>query len=119
MSAQPADAGAVRITLPRTIRAIRAALPEDRRAQFAADLEDTDAGGLVTVVDKRWTRAVVWSSPETMAQLREYQAGTLRTVPAKDVLGDRWPDRPATAWSSGSGQPAALARWMRSVMISS
>jgi hypothetical protein len=92
MSAQPADVGPVRTTLPRTIRAIRAALPADKRPEFAADLEDTEAGGLVTVVDKWWTRAVVWSSPETMAQLDAYRAGTLRTRTAKDVFGDRWPD---------------------------
>ena len=92
MSAQPADAAPMRTTLPRTIRAIRAALPEDKRTEFAADLEDTEAGGLVTVVDKWWTRAVVWSSPGTMAQLDAYRAGTLSTRTAKDVFGDRWPD---------------------------
>lgn len=92
MSAQPADAGPARVTLPRTIRAIRAALPEAKRPEFAADLDDTEAGGLVAVVDKWWTRAVVWSSPETMAQLRDYRAGTLRTRSAKEVFGERWPD---------------------------
>lgn len=90
MSAQPADAGPVRATLPRTIRAIRAALPEEKRPEFAADLEDTEAGGLAVVVTKWWTRAVVWSSPDTMAELEKVRAGTARTVPIEQVLGADW-----------------------------
>jgi len=92
MSAQPTDTGPAQTTLPRTIRAIRSALPEDKRAEFAADLDDTEAGGLALMVDKWWSRAVVWSSPQTMAKLESFRAGTLRTVPAKEVFGSRWPD---------------------------
>ncbi|HEV2344719.1 MAG TPA: hypothetical protein VGS97_11545 [Actinocrinis sp.] len=90
MSAQPADVGPVHAMLPRTIRAIRAALPEEKRPEFAADLEDTEAGGLAVVVTKWWTRAVVWSSPETMAELANVRAGTARTVPIEQVLGVGW-----------------------------
>lgn len=80
----------MRTSLPRTIRAIRAALPEGKRSEFAADLDDVEAGGLAVVVTKWWTRAVVWSSRDTMEELERVRAGTARTLPIEQVLGADW-----------------------------
>lgn len=92
MTAQPLDsfAGSGRVRLPRTIKAIRAALPAEKRAQFAAELDDAEAGGLAVVVTKWWTRAVVWSDAATMTELGAVHAGTARAVPIEDVLGVGW-----------------------------
>ncbi len=90
MSAQPSDApGSARVTvrLPRTIRAVRAALPEDQRALFAAELED---GDVPATFEKWWARAVVASSPRTVAALAQLREGTLETAPAAVVFGERW-----------------------------
>jgi hypothetical protein len=76
--------------LPRTIKAIRAALPADRRPEFAAELDDVEAGGLAAVVTKWWTRAVVWSDPTTMVELAHVHDGTSRAVPIENVLGAHW-----------------------------
>ena len=86
---EPND-GPRRVGLPRTVKAIRAALPADRRAQFMAELDDSEAGGLTVVVERWWTRAVVWSSPATMVKLDAYDAGHWHGVPAAEALGDRW-----------------------------
>jgi hypothetical protein len=92
MTAQPIapNGGASRTHLPRTIKAIRAALPTDRRTEFLAELDDVEAGGLAVVVTKWWTRAVVWSDPATMAELESVRAGTSHSVPIEDVLGAGW-----------------------------
>ncbi len=89
MSAQPSDAPAARsvVALPRTIRAVREALPTEKRAQFAAEM---DSGEQPATFEAWWMRAVVYSSPRTMALLEQSRAGTLRTVPAEQVFGDRW-----------------------------
>jgi len=91
MSALSSDAhGPARVTvrLPRTIRAVRAALPDEQsRAAFAAELED---GDVAAVFEAWWCRAVIASSPRTVAALAELDAGTLETVPATAVFGDRW-----------------------------
>ena len=90
MSAQPTDAaGPARtvVTLPRTIRAVRQALPAERRAQFAAELED---GDVAEVFNRWWMRAIVYSSPETMAELEKVRSGTWRGVSAEEVFGERW-----------------------------
>ena len=92
MTAQPLDssAGSSRVHLPRTIKAIRAALPADKRKQFAAELDDVEAGGLAVVVTKWWTRALVWSDSATVAELEAVRAGASRAVPLEDVLGAGW-----------------------------
>jgi hypothetical protein len=92
MTAQPLDPhdGLTRVHLPRTIKAIRAALPIGERARFAAELDDSEAGGLAVVVERWWTRAVVWSSPSTIAKLDAYDAGEWHGLPVAEVLGDRW-----------------------------
>jgi hypothetical protein len=92
MSAQPSDAaaGSARVTvrLPRTVRAVRAALPNDAdRAAFAAEMED---GDVAAVLEKWWGRALVASSPRTVAALEQLRAGTLVTIPAEVFYGDRW-----------------------------
>ena len=90
MSAQPhEDDASDRVSLPRTIKAVRAALPEDMRAQFMAELEDADAGGLALVLDTWWTRAVVWNSPKTMGAFASMRAGTWRGIPADEVFAGR------------------------------
>ena len=90
MTAQSLDsfAGSGRVRLPRTIKAIRTALPAEKRAQFAAELDDSEAGGLANVVDRWWTRAVVWSSPKAMASLAAADAGQLTFVPIEEVFPD-------------------------------
>jgi hypothetical protein len=92
MTAQPLDShdGFTRVHLPRTIKSIRSALPADKRAQFAAELDDSEAGGLAIVVERWWMRAVVWSSPSTMAKLDAYDAGERHGLPIAEVLGDHW-----------------------------
>ena len=92
MTAQPLEpeVSDSRVYLPRTIKAIRAALPAEKRAEFAAELDDSEAGGLAVVVERWWTRAVVWSSPSTMAKLDAYDAGEWQGVPAAEALGDHW-----------------------------
>jgi hypothetical protein len=63
-------------------------LPTDKRAEFAAELDDSEAGGLANVVDRWWTRAVVWSSPKAMAKLTAADAGQLTFVPIEQVFPD-------------------------------
>ena len=90
MTAQPTDAaGPARsvVSLPRTIRAVRQALPAERRAEFSAELED---GDVAEVFNRWWLRAIVYSSPETMAELEKVRNGTWRGVPAQEVFGERW-----------------------------
>jgi hypothetical protein len=89
MSAQPSDSPAARsvVSLPRTIRAVREALPAQMRARFAAEM---DSGQQPATFEAWWMRAVVYSSPRTVALIEQARAGTLRTVPAEQVFGDRW-----------------------------
>ena len=75
------------VCLPRTIRAVREALPAQMRAAFAAEM---DSGVQPATFEAWWMRAVVYSSPRTVALLEQARAGTLRTVPAAQVFGDRW-----------------------------
>jgi hypothetical protein len=94
MTVHLSDAGNGAVRLPRTIRAISAALPVEKRAEFQAELDDMDAGGLAQVVDTWWARAVVWSSPTTTARLAECNAGTAELVDARDLFPDvAWPAR--------------------------
>ena len=88
MSAQSLDShdGRNTVHLPRTIKAIRAALPADKRAQFTTELDDSEAGGLANVVDRWHTRALVWSSPKAMAKLAAADAGQLTFVPIEQVF---------------------------------
>lgn len=89
MSAQPSDAAEhfSVVRLPRTIAAVRRALPEERRAEFAAEMEN---GEQPATFEAWWMRAVVYSSPRTMELIAQSKAGTLKTVPAEQVFGDRW-----------------------------
>jgi hypothetical protein len=90
MNAQPSDAPAARsvVSLPRTIRAVREALPAEMRARFAAEM---DTGEQPATFEAWWMCAVVYSSPRTVVLLEQAHAGTLKTVPAAQVFGDRWP----------------------------
>lgn len=92
MSAQPSEAAPQRsvIRVPRTISGVRAALDPQARAQFQAELESTELGAIAALLETWWTRAVVWSSPETMAELEKVRAGTWHGVPAAEVFGERW-----------------------------
>jgi hypothetical protein len=86
MSAEPSDAAPHRITLPRTIRAVRTALTAEERERFAADLDDSAAGGLAQVVERWWMHAVINATPGAWTRLGQAEAGTLPTLPAEDVL---------------------------------
>lgn len=86
MTAQPAEPGATRITLPRTIRAVRRALTPEQQQQFAAELEDANAGGLAQVVERWWTHGVINLAPGARERIAQVKAGTARTVPIEDVL---------------------------------
>lgn len=83
----PSDATPHRIVLPRKIRAIRQALSVEQREQFAAELDDIDAGGLRAVVEKWWMTAVLNLSG-TWDRIEQVKAGTARTVPVEDVIPD-------------------------------
>lgn len=74
------------IRVARTIRAVRAALPEDQRAKFAAEMED---GDVAAVLNRWWMRAVAYTTSSVAAGFAALDAGTLRTVPAADVLVTR------------------------------
>ena len=90
MNAQPSETpGPARevVRVPRTIRAVREALPAEQRAQFAAEM---DVGEQPATFEGWWMRAVVYSSPRTLALLEQARAGALKTVPAEQVFGDRW-----------------------------
>lgn len=89
MSAQPADAGYHRPTVrvPRTLRGVRAALPEDQRAAFAAELED---GNLTEVFETWWLRAVALTTPSVAEGFAQIKAGIWQGTPAAEVFGDRW-----------------------------
>jgi hypothetical protein len=92
MTAQLSDAGNDVVRLPRTIRAIRAALPAEKRDEFKAELDDMDAGGLAQVVETWWARAVVWSSPATLARLAECGSGRAEFIDATELFQDvPWP----------------------------
>ena len=86
MSAQPSDAAPHRVVLPRTIRAVRSALTPEERELFAADLDDSAAGGLAQVVERWWMHAVINLTPGAWERADRARAGTLPTVPAEDVL---------------------------------
>ena len=88
MTVHLSDAGNGVVRLPRTIRAIRVALPVEKRAEFQAELDDMDAGGLAQVVDTWWARAVVWSSAATTARLAECNGGGAEFVDAKELFQD-------------------------------
>lgn len=90
MSAQPLDSpdGRNLAQLPRTIKAIRNALSADKQAQFAAELDSSEAGGLANVVDRWWTRAVVWSNTAAMAKMAAADDGQLTFVPIDQVFPD-------------------------------
>lgn len=85
MSAQPSDATPHRISLPRTIRAIKQALTAEQRIQFMAELEDIEAGGLRATVEKWWLTAVLNLSG-TWDRVEAVKAGAARTVPVEDVI---------------------------------
>jgi len=89
VTAMPSDANATprRISLPRTIRAIKQALTAEQRAQFMAELEDIEAGGLRAVVEKWWLTAVLNLSG-TWERVEQVKAGTARTAPIEDVIPD-------------------------------
>lgn len=87
MSAMQSDATPGRIVLPRKIRAIRQALTPEQRVQFAAELDDIDAGGLRAVVEKWWLTAVLNRSG-TWERVEQVKAGAARTVPVEDVFPD-------------------------------
>lgn len=88
MSAQPSDATPHRIVLPRKIRAVRQALTPEQQAQFAAELDDENAGGLAQVVERWWTQAVLNLSPGARDRIAAVEAGTARTVPIEAVIPD-------------------------------
>lgn len=81
----PSDATPHRISLPRTIRAIKQALTAEQRDQFMAELEDIEAGGLRAVVEKWWMTAVM-NRAGTWDRIAEVRTGTARTVPVEDVI---------------------------------
>ena len=91
MSAQPADVGDNRpvARLPRTLRAVRGALPEDKRAQLAAELED---GDVAAVFERWWLYANVVTNPRAMSELAKLKArdGSFVGVPAAEVFGAAW-----------------------------
>ena len=92
MSAQPAEAFPPRrvVRIAKTVSAVRAALPADRRVDFQAEIESTPLHELAGVLEAWWMRAVVLSDPESVAAFEEARAGTLRTVPIEEVFGERW-----------------------------
>ncbi|ACU71807.1 hypothetical protein Caci_2898 [Catenulispora acidiphila DSM 44928] len=87
MSAEPSDATPHRISLPRTIRAIKQALTAEQRNQFMAELEDIEAGSLRATVEKWWLTAVM-NRAGTWGRVEQVKAGTARTVPIEDVIPD-------------------------------
>ncbi len=92
MSALPSDmhgpARAV-VRMPRTIHAVRVALPQELRAQFNEEME---TGEQPATFEHWWARAIIQSSPRTTALLEQARTGTLKSVPASTVFGDRWTD---------------------------
>jgi hypothetical protein len=90
MSAQPSEEYRRVIRVPRTISGVRAALDSEQRAAFQTELESTELSKVGDLLDTWWTRAVVWSSPEAMAELDNARAGTWQGRPAAEVFGDRW-----------------------------
>jgi len=58
--------------------------------EFQAEIESTPLHELAGVLEAWWMRAVVWSDPDAVAALEASRSGTLRTVPAEQVFGDRW-----------------------------
>jgi hypothetical protein len=92
MSVQPAESRHIRVSLPRTIKAVRAALPEDQRAQFTAELEDAaGAGGIAVVFNAWWSRALVLSTPAAVTALDAVRSPHWRGIPAAELFGNRWP----------------------------
>jgi hypothetical protein len=87
MTALPSDATPHRISLPRTIRAIKQALTAEQKGQFMAELEDIEAGGLRAVVEKWWLTAVL-NRAGTWERVAAVESGTARTVPIEDVIPD-------------------------------
>lgn len=85
MSAQPADAAPARITLPRTIRAVRGALTPEQREQFNAELEDVNAAGLRATLEKWWLMGVL-NLAGSWDRIAQVEAGTARTIPIEDVI---------------------------------
>jgi hypothetical protein len=74
-----------------TIKGVREALPEADRAAFTAELDDASLDQVRSVLEIWRARAVLYANgtDEKMAAAR---AGTLRVVPAEDVVRG-WPRR--------------------------
>jgi len=87
VTAMPSDATPHRISLPRTIRAIKQALTAEQRDQFMAELEDIEAGGLRATVEKWWLTAVMNLSG-TWGRVERVKNGTVQAVPIEDVIPD-------------------------------
>ncbi|GGL04970.1 hypothetical protein GCM10014719_03970 [Planomonospora parontospora subsp. antibiotica] len=76
------------VRLPRTIKAIRAALPPGQRERFRAEVEAADLSMLPGVVRSWWGRAIVLADQRTVAALERSRSGELDRVPAEDALPD-------------------------------
>lgn len=106
MSAEPSDATPHGIVLPRKIRAVRQALTVEQREQFAAELDDANAGGLAQVVERWWTQAVLNLSG-TRNRIDAVKAGTARTAPIEAVIPDfaeRFQERHGRPYTPSSGR---------------
>lgn len=88
MSAQPSDAGPGTRHEP-TIRSVRAALPEDQRPLFQAEIERTPLHRIAEILKVWDIRARAYASPKLMAAVRELdeeRAGT--RAPARLLTED-------------------------------
>lgn len=89
MSAQPSDSHLPTRPAPvaRTVKAVRTALPEPLRVQFAAEL---DEGNPFEVFERWWLTALAYANPASMAEAEKVAAGTFVGTPAEVVFGQAW-----------------------------
>lgn len=85
MSAQPIETGGPFV--PQTVAQIRAALPEDQRPLFDADLAGATRFEVAGVMDAWWARAVLGPElNEIDASFAAIRRGEVELIPAADVV---------------------------------
>jgi hypothetical protein len=86
MTAQPYHYSAGPIDRPRTVGAIRAALPPQLRERFQAALDDADPSELFELVARWAAVAQTTADPDVDTAVAEVRAGTAEVVELDEVF---------------------------------
>jgi hypothetical protein len=93
MTAQLADVGGAPrplVRVAKNLKAVRAALPEDQRAQFDTEIA---TGPMPETFERWWMRAIEATAPSIQAAYARIAAGTWSSTPAEEFFGENWTRR--------------------------